>query len=63
MCMNTVLMPVERDIEFDVAWDFESPDFRQLVERPQRMPEEIQNSLYYDTPDLRLSILPSISSN
>jgi CHAD domain-containing protein len=52
--MNTVMMPVERDVEFDVDWDFESPDFRSLVKRPQRMPEELQSSTYYDTPDLRL---------
>jgi CHAD domain-containing protein len=53
MGMNTV-MSVDRDIEFEVDWDFESPDFRRLVARPERMPEEMQSSTYYDTPDLRL---------
>ena len=43
-----------RDVEFDVDWDFEPPDLRPLVERPQRMPEQLHHTTYYDTVDLRL---------
>jgi hypothetical protein len=45
---------IGRAVELDVDWDFEPPDLRPLVERPQRMPEQLHRTTYYDTVDLRL---------
>jgi CHAD domain-containing protein len=45
---------IGRAVELDVDWDFEPPDLRPLVERPQRMPEQLHRTTYYDTDDLRL---------
>jgi CHAD domain-containing protein len=52
--MNREMTPVVRAVHLDVDWDFESPDFRPLVDRPERLPEELQRDTYYDTRDLRL---------
>ncbi len=52
--MNAEMTRVRRHIELDVGWDFESPDLRSLVGRPQRMPDQLRRTTYYDTPDLRL---------
>ena len=52
--MNAEMTRMRRDIELDVDWEFESPDLRPLVERPQRMPEQLHRTTYYDTVDLRL---------
>jgi CHAD domain-containing protein len=52
--MTGEMTQVERAIELDVDWDFEPPDLRPVVGRPQRLPEELQRTHYFDTPDLRL---------